>query len=324
MVLAPGSNSEIGGGISVDDVGTILDAPGIAKDGDGRALADAEFVFWVPPSGRYSVGAPTLRGIGRDGLLLRQNFRVVEGRLFQAGKQEVIIGVAAARAFGLHVGERIKLPGGSWTIVGAFTDDGSMMEGQYLGDAVTLMAAGHMSGFSSVLARLDSPAQFQGFAHWIGANPTLKETAARQSEFALRSGHQYSAYFTALAYFVGVVMALGAVFGTTKLMYATVSSRTREIATLRAIGYRPIPVAFSVLLETLLLALAGALLGSAAAWLVFNGRHVIEARNVFDLSISARLVGLGIAWALVLALIGGLPPAVRSARLSVTDALRAL
>lgn len=324
IVLAPGSNSELGNGISVDDVGTILDAPGIAKDANGRPLADPEFVFWVPPSGRYSIGAPTLRGIGRDGLVLHQNLRVVEGRLFQAGKQEVIVGVAAARAFRLHVGERIRLPGGSWPIVGAFADDGSMLEGQYLGDADTLMAAGHMSGFSSVLVRLESSAQFQSFAHWIAANPTLKETAARQSEFALRSGHQYSAYFTALAYFVGAVMALGAIFGTTKLTYATVSSRTREIATLRAIGYRPIPVAFSVLLETLLLALTGALLGSAAAWLLFNGRHVIEARNIFDLSISPSLVGLGIACALVLAMLGGLPPAVRSARLSVTDALRAL
>lgn len=323
IVLSPGANSELGSGIPVGEVGTILDAPGIAKGGDGRPLADAEFVFWVPPTGRYSIGAPTLRGIGRHGLALRPNFRMIEGRLFQPGKQEVIIGVAAARAFSLHVGERIKLPGGSWPIVGAFTDDGSMMEGQYLGDADTLMAAGHVAGFSSVLVRLESAAQFQSFAGWIAANPTLKEIAERQSEFALRSGHQYSAYFTALAYFVGAVMALGAVFGTTKLMYATVSSRTREIATLRAIGYRPMPVAGSVLLETLLLALAGGLLGAAVAWLLFDGRHVIEARNVFDLSISPRLVGLGIACALALAILGGLAPAVRSARLSVTDALRA-
>jgi putative ABC transport system permease protein len=324
IVLSPDSNSELGSGIPADAVGTIFNAPGIAKGADGLLLADAEFVFWVPPTGRFSNGAPMLRGIGRAGLMLRPNLRIVEGRLFHPGEEEIIIGIAAARAFRLHVGERIRLPGGSWPIVGAFTDDGSMVESQYLGDAETLMSAGHMAGFSSVLVKLETPAAFDGFARWIATNPTLKETAERQTEFSLRTAHQYSAYFTALAYFVAAMMALGALFGTVKLMYAAVGARTREIATLRAIGYRPLPVACSVLLETILLALGGALLGSAAAWLLFNGRHVMQARNVFDLSVSPRLIGVGIAWALVLAIAGGFPPAMRSARLSVTDALRAL
>jgi putative ABC transport system permease protein len=324
IVLSPDSNAEFGGGIPADAVGTIFNAPGIDKSADGPLLADAEFVFWVPPTGRYSIGAPTLRGIGRAGLMLRPNLRIVEGRLFHPGEQEVVIGITAARAFRLHVGERVRLPGGSWPIVGAFTDDGSIVESQYLGDAATLMAAGQMSGFSSVLVKLRSPAAFDEFAHWIANNPTLKETAERQSEFALRTGHQYSAYFTALAYVVGAMMALGALFGTVKLMYAAVGVRIREIATLRAIGYQPLPVACSVLLETILLALSGALLGSGSAWLLFNGRHVVQARSVFDLAVSPRLIGVGVAWALVLAIVGGFPPALRAARLSVADALRAL
>jgi putative ABC transport system permease protein len=107
-------------------------------------------------------------------------------------------------------------------------------------------------------------------------------------------------------------------------MYAAVSVRIRELATLRAIGYQPLPVALSVMVETLVLALLGALAGVGAAWLLFNGKHVVQARNVFDLSVSPRLVALGIAWALALALLGGLPPALRAARRSVTDALRAV
>jgi putative ABC transport system permease protein len=120
------------------------------------------------------------------------------------------------------------------------------------------------------------------------------------------------------------MMALGAVFGTVKLMYAAVSVRTRELATLRAIGYQPLPVALSVLIETVVLALVGALTGVAAAWLLFNGKHVEQARNVFDLSVSPGLIALGIAWAVALALLGGLPPAIRAARRSVHDALRAV
>jgi len=324
IVLSPDSNSEFGSGIPANAIGTILDAPGIAKGHDGHLLGDAEFLFWVPPSGAYVIGSPTLRGIGRAGLALRPNFKIVEGRQFRSGQQEVIIGVAGARAYQLHVGDMITLPGGSWPIVGAFTDDGSILESQYLGDADTVMTAGHMSGFSSVLVKLQTPEAFDDFAHWVATNPTLKETAERQSDYALRTVNQNSAFFTALAYAVGTMMALGALFGTVKLMYAAVSARTRELATLRAIGYQPLPVALSVLVETALLALLGALAAVAAAWLLFNGKHVVQARNVFDLSVSLRLVELGITWALALAILGGLPPAISAARRSVTDALRAV
>jgi putative ABC transport system permease protein len=117
------------------------------------------------------------------------------------------------------------------------------------------------------------------------------------------------------------MMTLGALFGTVKLMYATVSARMREIATLRAVGYQGLPVALSILLEVATLALFGALIGSGIAWLLFDGKHTIQARNVFDLSVSTQLVGLGIAWSLALAILGGTPPAIRAARHSVRDTL---
>ena len=310
--------------VSPTDLGTILDAPGIARGADGHLLAEGEVSMWVPPVGAYVIGSPNLRGLGAAGFVLHPHVKLTEGRQFRSGHHEAILGVAAARAFQLRVGDIILLADGPWPLVGMFTDDGSMLESEVLSDTDTLLADGQTLGYNSVLVKLATPAAFDGFAHWIATNPSLTATAERQSDYAERTGNRNSAFFTALAYAVAVMMALGALFGTVKLMYAAVSVRIRELATLRAIGYQPLPVALSVLLETLVLALLGALAGVAAAWLLFNGKHVEQARSVFDLVVSPRLVGLGIAWALGMALLGGLPPAIRAARRSVTDALRAV
>jgi putative ABC transport system permease protein len=310
--------------ISTTDMGTILDAPGIASGADGHLLAEGEVTMWVPPVGTYVIGSPNLRGIGAAGFVLHPHVKLIEGRRFRSGRHEVILGVAAARAFQLRVGDIILLADGPWPIVGMFTDDGSMLESEVLSDTDTLIADGQTMGYNTVVVKLDTTAAFDGFAHWIATNPSLTATAERQSDYAERTGNRNSAFFTALAYAVAVMMALGALFGTVKLMYAAVGVRTRELATLRTMGYQPLPVALSVLVETLLLALLGALAGVAAAWLLFNGKHVEQARNVFDLVVSTRLLGLGIAWALGMALLGGLPPAIRAARRSVTDALRAV
>jgi putative ABC transport system permease protein len=172
-----------------------------------------------------------------------------------------------------------------------------------------------------VLVKLESPDVFDAFSQWLSTNPNLKESAERLTDYSQRNARQYSAFFTALAYAVASMMTLGALFGTVKLMYAAVSARTREIATLRAIGYEPLPVALSVLLETATLALTGAVIGAAVPWLLFDGKHTTQARNVFDLSVSGHLIALGIAWALVLAVLGGVLPAIRAARRSVRDVL---
>ncbi len=321
IVLGPENNTEWGNGIPANAISTILDAPGIARSPDGHLLADPEVLVSVPPSGAYLIGGPTLRGIGAAGLALHPNLKIVEGRQFHSGLQELTIGVAAARAFQLRVGDRITLPGGTWPIVGSFTDDGSILESQFMAGADTLLAAGRTTGYGSVLVKLESPDAFDAFSHWLSTNPDLKESAERLTDYSQRNAHQYSAFFTALAYVVASMMTLGALFGTVKLMYAAVSARTREIATLRAIGYQPLPLALSVLLETTTLALTGALIGTAVAWLLFDGKHTTQARNVFDLSVSGHLIALGIAWALLLAVLGGVPPAIHAARRSVKDGL---
>jgi putative ABC transport system permease protein len=323
VVLAP-ENSGRPNGIPTNLMGIILDAPGIAKSADGHPLGDGEVQMWVPPTGPYVIGSPNLRGIGAAGFALHPHLKLIAGRQFRSGRHEVILGVAAARVFQLRVGDVILLAGGPWPIVGLFTDDGSMLESEVLSDTDTMIADGQTSGYGSVLVKLETPAAFDRFARWIATNPNLTQVAERQSAYTERTANRNSAFFTALAYAVAVMMALGALFGTVKLMYGAVSARTRELATLRAIGYRPLPVALSVLIETVVLALVGALAGTGAAALLFNGRHVEQARNVFDLSVSPQLVELGIAWALALALFGGLPPAISAARRSVTAALRAV
>jgi putative ABC transport system permease protein len=321
IVLGSEYRSEWGNAIAANAIGTILDAPGIARSPDGNPLADPEVLLSVPPSGAFLIGGPVLRGIGAQGLALHPHLRIVAGRQFRSGQQELTVGVAAARVFQLRVGDRVSLPGGTWPIVGSFTDGGSTLESAFLADADTVLAAGRASGYGSVLVKLKSPDSFPAFSQWLSTNPNLKESAEPVTEYLQRTTHQFSAFFTALAYAVAAMMTLGALFGTVKLMYAAVSVRTREIATLRAIGYQPLPVALSVVLETTTLALTGALLGAAVAWLLFDGKLTVQARNVYDLSVSGHLIVLGLIWALVLAILGAVPPAIRAARGSVRDAL---
>jgi putative ABC transport system permease protein len=323
IVLSPETHTEYGNGIAANAIGTILDAPGIAHGSDGHPLGDAEVLFWVPPMDLHFAGAPELRGIGAAGLKLRPNLRIVAGRMFRSGRQELILGVGAARAYHLHLGDEIALPGGEWPIVGVFTDGGSILEGQLAADVITLMSAAHLSGYGSVLVRLASPDAFGAFAHWLTTNPALDVTAERQSHYAARTVNLYTAFFTELTYIIAALMAFGALFGTVKLSYAAVSARTHEIGTLRAIGYESLPVAVSVLLETAVLSVAAALLGAAVAWVLFNGRLVADIHNVYELSVSPRLIAVGVAWALTLAILGGLPPAIRAARLPVAQAHRA-
>ncbi len=323
IVLSAENANEFGNGISRDEAGTVLDAPGIARGPDGRPAADPEVLLWIPPTGAYSIGSPELRGIGPAGLAVHPPFAVVSGRLFRAGRHELMVGVQAQRAFGLKIGDRMILPSGEWPIVGVFADGGSILEGELLSDAETVMSSSAIAGFSSVLVTLDSPAAFGAFSDWLARNPTLSVTAETQSDYAQRTVHRSSSFFTMVAYMIASIMTLGALFATVKVMNASVAVRTREIATLRALGYGPLGVAIATVLETASLSLCGALLGGGVAWILFDGKLIRGIESAFAASVSPALFTLGLAWALVLALLGGLPPAIRAARLPVATALLA-
>jgi putative ABC transport system permease protein len=319
----PGGRAEEGSHIAQDSLAVLVSAPGVARYPDGKPIMEGESLAGIPPVAGFAFGSLFVRGVGPNSLAMRPEFKLSAGRMFQPGLHELIVGDAAEKVFGLKVGDRIRMPDGEWPIVGAFSAGGGIMEGELMSDAVTVMSAIKRStSFSSVLVDLENPAAFDDFKRWLTSNPALSLTAERQSDYYRRVAHRYSGFFTAVAYVVGVIMALGALFGSVKILHAGVDSRAREIATLRAIGYEAFPVAASVVIEAVALSLIGALLGAWVARMVFDGRLEAIFNAVFTLSISTGLFTLGLGWAVLLAVLGGLAPAVRSAHLPVAEALR--
>jgi putative ABC transport system permease protein len=319
----PGGRAEEGSHIPQEALAVLVSAPGIARRPDGKPIMEGESLALLPPVEGFAFGTLFVRGVGTGSFAMRSDFKLTSGRLFRPGLHEIIVGVGAREVFGLEVGDRVIMPDGEWPIVGAFSAGGGIMEGELLGDAATVMSAiRRTTSYSSVLLDLESPASFDEFKQWLTSNPALSLTAERQSDYYRRVARRYSGFFTAVAYVVGVVMALGALFGSVKILHAAVDSRAREIATLRAIGYEGLAVATSVVLEAVVLSLAGALLGALVARALFEGRLQAIFNAVFTLSISPGLIMLGMAWALILAVFGGLAPAIRSARLPVAQALR--
>jgi putative ABC transport system permease protein len=323
IVLPTENRFETSSGISRSEVGIILNAPGIARDGKGELLGDGELSFYVQPARHvFSGGALTIRGMSAAGLALRSPLKIVSGRMFESGRKELVIGTSAQGGFGLKVGDGVIMRDGTWPIVGAFEAAGVTGD-ELFGDADTLAALiTHQSGLGSVHVRLEDPARFAAFKRWLTSNPALHVSVQTQLEYNGRLAANQSQYFTAMAFFAGAIMSIGALFGSVNILYGVVSARTREMAILRGIGYDAVPVAGSVVFEGLLLALSGALLGGCIAWLLFDGREVMKNEIVYKCIVSAQLVAFGVGWVLVLALLGSVLPAMRAARLEVIAALR--
>ena len=322
LVLSTKDPVEYSCNIERNLLGTILDAPGIARAPGGAAIADAESrAFTSTPPGMLGAGI-AVHGVGPAGTSLRPGFRIVEGRMFRSGRQELVAGAGLRRA-GLRVGNTVSQPDGEWPIVGIFSAAGAPIEQDAFADADTLMATYRRTCFSTVRVKLQSPASFEALRQWLASNPKLAVSAERQADYYRRQATEGSSRFTSFALLVGVVMAIGVLFGMVKIMYAAVSARTREIATLRALGYMPFAVAFSVLVEAVVLSLTGAAIGAGIAWLLFDGEMTMYwGHETYALAVTPWQFALGFAWSLTIALIGGLPPAIRAARLTVAEALR--
>lgn len=324
VIVLPKDTADEGSfGLTREMVGIILNAPGIARDPDRAPLADAELVMSIMPPPGIFLDSLQIRGIGANGTRIRGDFRIESGRMLRMGAQELVIGVGAANVFGLKTGDKVLMPGGFWPIVGTFSSGGDRTEGQFLADAETLLSAAQRTGFGSVIVQLASQDSFKDMHNWLVTNPALAVDVERVSDYLLRTSGGQLAFFTRATYVIGVIMALGALFGATKIMYAAVRARTREIGTLRALGFSSASIAISVLLEAMLLALVGAVLGTFIAWLAFDGR-VVYSGSVFKLHVSVPLVALGLAWGVMIAFLGGLFPAIRAANLPAAQALRAL
>jgi putative ABC transport system permease protein len=324
IIISSTSENEPQSAISRDIAPLITDAPGIAKDADGRPLADRALNMGVPVLRKNGTkGYTTMRGFGPRGLAVHPELHLVAGRMFQPGKREMIVGVGAQSLFrGMNIGDKVILPGGEWPIVGVYTT-GDLLDGQLIGDTDTLMTATRHPNYNSILVRLASHDSLGTLKRALTTNPALSVTATRHSDWYNKIGSQSTVGLVIIAYVVGLVMAIGALFGCLNTMYAAVSARGREIATLRALGFSAFPVAVSVILEAVMLAVVGALIGAAIAWLLYGGRRDSFGNTVFFLTVSPSLVGLGVLWAVVVALLGGLMPSIRAARRPVVEALRA-
>ena len=326
-VMSIGAQSPMLSDIPRDAVPMIRDLPGIRRNPAGEPI--------VLPQAQVSMdaikkadGGPmsfVLDGEGPNFLEDLPEFHLTSGRLFTPGLHELVASTQCARQFeGFEVGDKRSMAGGDWTVVGQFMMGSS--EGTCIAstDVDTLNSAFGRNSYNTVNVMLDSPGSFERLTKAIQANPAFKVEARREREVVEASIQPLIGMLNFLTYFVGTIMALAATLGAVNSLYAIVDSRRRELATLRAIGFGNIPVVTSILIESIILAMPGALLGAALAWILFNGFAASPFGFSFKLAVTLPIVGIGIGWALAMGLVGGLLPAVRAARIPVTFALRAL
>ncbi|MET0273056.1 MAG: ABC transporter permease [Phenylobacterium sp.] len=327
MVLPSGSQSEYAGSLSRDAAELVGQTPGVRKTADGRPMVQPMAMVIVEVT-KKSDGETTnipIRGSGPMARVIDPSMKLVEGRMYRPAVHELIVGKNVRAQFrNFDLGDKIVLRGTEWTVVGIFESGGSMMENLVIGDLDTVMAAFERTGYQSVEATLQSPGSFQTFKDGLTSNPQLDVDAKRFSTYVADQLKQLTTVIDFVGYFVGTVMAIGAVIGALNTMYSAVEARTREIATLRAIGFGGTAVILSVMIESLVLAVPGALLGAGVAWLIFNGHAISTVGLTFPLAVTWPLVGTGVFFALAIGLIGGFAPSIRAARLPVATALRAI
>ncbi|HEX9172733.1 MAG TPA: ABC transporter permease [Telluria sp.] len=331
VVLRSGASSEMMSWMLGDDARVIAETPGLARNADG-ALASPE-LFVIIPLKKKSTGTDAnvpLRGVTRTAPLVRDSFRLVEGRMFEWGRNEVVVGRGAQLEFqGLDIGSGVPVGKEAWPVVGVFEAGGGLAETEVWVDALVLQPAYQRgNSYQAVYAKLESPGAFQEFKDALTSDPRLTVAPMREADyFAEQSAVLYN-LITGLGTLIAVIMGLGAVFGALNTMYTAVSARAREIATLRALGFRSGPVVVSVLSESLLLALVGGTIGAALAWLAFDGFRAATlnwssfSQVAFAFEVSPALLVRGIVFASLIGLVGGLFPAVRAARQPVSAALR--
>lgn len=338
LILSSRAWSETTSLIPSDAVPGILSEPGIARDRQGRPIAQAEVLAQVQVSSRD--GGPRvnlrLRGTGATVLSLRPEIHLIAGRMFRPGLHEVIVGRAAElRYAGLGIGARVSFQSSGWVVVGSFASaEPSLLESELLTDAKTLLSASHRSGFQSITARLADPNSLKILQAALKADPRQRVEVRRESDYTQENSLGWRVGLDALAVLIGGTLAVGALFGALNSLYTAVNARALEIAQLRAIGFGAAPVLISVLAEALLLSLVGAGAGALGAWLLFSGRITSMMANdasgqdmaqmAFALKVSPALMAIGLLWGGLIGLAGGVLPAIHAVRLPVARALNAV
>mgnify|MGYP001040526701 CR=1 FL=1 len=333
IVLRGGSNDELSSGLGQSDVRVIMDAPQIARDADGPIASPELYVIVDVPLKRTGTAANVpFRGVGQNGPKLRRNFEIVEGRMFTPGTFEVIVGAGAAEQFeGLTVGNTVRWGTTNWKIVGKFSDKGSVSESEVWTDVTVLQGAYNRgNSYQSVRAKLTSPDALSAFRDGLSSDPRVNTKVFSEQAFYEQQSEGLRTLITGVGFGIALLMGLGAIFAALNTMYSAVAARTREIATLRAIGFDAFPIVISVIAEALLLALIGSVIGALIAYLAFNGIRASTlnfgsfTQLTFAFTVTPQLLLQGIVYALVLGLIGGLLPSLRAAQLPITTGLRQL
>ena len=333
IVLRSGADSEMMSGLGGDDTRIIAEAPGIARDASGAIASPELFVIINLPMQSTGTDANVpLRGVQAPAMTVRDSFKLVEGRMFEWGLNEVIVGKGARQQFaGLEIGSSIEVGQERWPVVGVFEADGGLSESEIWVDAAVLQPAYRRgNSYQAVYVKLNSRDAFDEFKDSLTSDPRLNVKPLRESEYYDSQSTTVYNLITGLGTLIAVIMGLGAVFGALNTMYTAVSSRTREIATLRALGFSSGPVVISVVSESLLLAFVGGLFGAALAWLAFDGYRAATlnwasfSAITFAFDVNIKLLAQGIIFAMIIGLVGGLFPAVRAARQPIAQALREL
>lgn len=329
-VLRSGANfSESASMLPLDTAAIVASAPGVARTAEGRGAVTADVVTVVnrPRRSNGALRALGVRGVGPENFFVRPEIVLVEGRSFTRGLREAIVGRSAQSEFaGLDIGGEIKLRDSVWTIVGVFTT-GDATETGLIVDVDTLSSTYGLGFVNSVTARLETPAAFDGLKAALDANPTLSVDVYREPDYYVQDAAELDDLFFFVTYVICSIMAVGALVGALNTMYAAVSSRGVEIATLRALGFGATGIVTSIVVESLGLAALGAAGGSAISWLIFSGDPVSIGGSsgtlVTTLEITPSTLLTGLLWASGVGFVGALFPAVRAARLPLATALRA-
>jgi putative ABC transport system permease protein len=324
IVMASGAQSEIQSLLNRETVAAIAHAPQVLQNLSGETIVSPELVvsasFQKRVAGEASV---EIRGVGERVWELRPNVKIIAGRAIKPGLAELLIGRRVSERFsGMNPGSPQLVNGQKWTVVGTF-DSGDAHNSEIWADAGALASAFHRgSNISSVTVQLTQATAFDAFKGQLMSDPRLKVDLQTTRQYYNRQSEAVAPMIRTLGLTVGIIMAIGAMFGALNTMYAAIATRAREIATLRAIGFQGGSVVVSVMLETLLLAMCGGALGAAITWVIFDGFTASSMGILFAFKVSPTLLWNGIKWALAIGLIGGLFPAIRAARMPITVGLR--
>jgi putative ABC transport system permease protein len=331
IVLTHRATAESESSLTRAEVAAIMDYPQVARDSRGKPVASAEIVLVAPVSRKrdHTDVNVTLRGVGGQYFALRPELTLRAGRMFESGKQELVVGAGAISQFdGLEIGENLRLQDGDWTVVGTFAGGNGARESEVVADAPTVMSAYKFDSFHSLTVALRSPRELAAFKHTVEHDSKSILVARGEPEYLETASESINRMLRLVGYSIGSIMALGALFSALNSMYSAVAARSIEMATLRALGFSSLAVAAGVLIEALLLALIGAAVGAGIAYASFNGATistlggaVFDSQLVYSLSITPALASGVVLLACALGLAGGLLPAIRAARSNIAAAL---